>query len=855
MTETDILPAHRQRQAFVYIRQSSPAQVERNTESTRRQYALATRAEALGWHRDRITIVDEDLGLSGASADKRDGFNSLAADVALGRAGLVLGLEVSRLARNNSDWYRLLDLCALTETLIADFDGIYDPAHFNDRLLLGLKGTSSEAELHTLKVRLLEGIRNKAARGEFRCTLPVGFVWGERDGEVRLHPDEEVMRAIRTVFERFAELGSMRRVWLWFRDEGLQFPVRLRSGDGIRWIPPAYSSIVQVLSNPAYAGAYAFGKTRQERYLDDHGRMQKRLRRLPRSEWRVLLPGHHRGYIDWETFEANRARIGANRRPRPHSAGGSVREGSALLQGLAICGNCGRPLRTYYLGRRSSPNYHCPGKQIVEGRATYCLQIGGTQVDQAVAANVLEAVQAGGTEAALRAIERVESDHDAALEQRRLAVERAAYEATRAERAYRAVDPENRRVARGMEREWEQRLEELERERAELVLREQARPRALSAEEREALLALGEDLARAWDAPTTTPRDRKELLRALLEEVVLDAPRNEPQARIRLLWRGGLSTELTIERPRNRPATVRTDENTIELLRRLAAHTPTRSLPGFSTGRDTGPHTGCGSPSRGFRACAHTGKSRVSSLPKSLRTARSSVSGKPPKSWVSPRPRSTACSTTGSWLVIRSHPELLGGSASPRSCASASWQTRPRGTWRCKSPRPGWACPGRRCWTGSSAASWTPSRSAGDAVADCGSSSPPMTSRACSRSPPCRPTNESSRRSGRADLPLATLQPLEPTAQPLDFTLRPPRRVPQLVQPGLLGRERPPHRGRLPVRILHPLPTRQHARPCIPPTLATMPATPRQRSPPRSPQCRPAVRANQRLHAASLAEQ
>ena len=572
MTETDILPAHRQRQAFVYIRQSSPAQVERNTESTRRQYALATRAEALGWHRDRITIVDEDLGLSGASADKRDGFNSLAADVALGRAGLVLGLEVSRLARNNSDWYRLLDLCALTETLIADFDGIYDPAHFNDRLLLGLKGTISEAELHTLKVRLLEGIRNKAARGEFRCTLPVGFVWGERDGEVRLHPDEEVMRAIRTVFERFAELGSMRRVWLWFRDEGLQFPVRLRSGDGIRWIPPAYSSIVQVLSNPAYAGAYAFGKTRQERYLDDHGRMQKRLRRLPRSEWRVLLPGHHRGYIDWETFEANRARIGANRRPRPHSAGGSVREGSALLQGLAICGNCGRPLRTYYLGRRSSPNYHCPGKQIVEGRATYCLQIGGTQVDQAVAANVLEAVQAGGTEAALRAIERVESDHDAALEQRRLAVERAAYEATRAERAYRAVDPENRRVARGMEREWEQRLEELERERAELVLREQARPRALSAEEREALLALGEDLARAWDAPTTTPRDRKELLRALLEEVVLDAPRNEPQARIRLLWRGGLSTELTIERPRNRPATVRTDENTIELLRRLAAH-------------------------------------------------------------------------------------------------------------------------------------------------------------------------------------------------------------------------------------------------------------------------------------------
>ena len=412
-------------------------------------------------------------------------------------------------------------------------------------------------------MRLLEGIRNKAARGEFRCTLPVGFVWGEQDGEVRFHPDEEVVRAIRNVFERFAELGSMRRVWLWFRDEGLQFPVRLRNGDDVRWIPPAYSSIVQVLRNPVYAGAYAFGKSRQERYLDEHGRMKKRLRQLPRAEWRVLLPGHHRGYIDWETFEANRARIGANRRPRPHSVGGSVREGSALLQGLAICGNCGRPLRTYYLGRRSSPNYHCPGPNIVEGRATYCLQIGGTQVDQAVATSVLEAVR------------------DATLKQRRLAVERAAYEATRAERAYRAVDPENRRVARGLEREWEQRLEDLERERAELALRERERPRELSAEEREALLALGEDLPRAWDAPTTTARDRKELLRALLEEVVLDAPRNEPRARIRLVWRGGLSTDLTIERPRNRPAIVRTDEDTIDLLRRLAAHYPDAVIAGI----------------------------------------------------------------------------------------------------------------------------------------------------------------------------------------------------------------------------------------------------------------------------------
>lgn len=444
-----------------------------------------------------------------------------------------------------------------------------------------MKGTLSEAELHTLKVRLLEGIRNKAARGEFRCALPVGFVWGERDGEVLFHPDEEVVRAIRNVFERFTELGSIRRVWLWFRDEGLQFPVRLRRGDGIRWIPPAYSSIVQVLSNPVYAGAYAFGKSRQERYLDEDGRLQKRLRSLPRSEWRVLLPGHHRGYIDWETFEANRARIAANRRPRPHSAGGSVREGAALLQGLALCGNCGRPLRTYYLGKHSSPNYHCPGQNIVEGRATYCLQIGGMQVDQSVADSVLEVVRAGGSEAALRAIEQAEGDREASLAQRRLAVERAEYEATRAKRAYQAVDPENRRVARTLERELEQRLEELERERAELALREQERPRQLNPQERAALLTLGEDLPRAWHAPTTTARDRKEVLRALLEEVVLDAPRDQPSARIRLVWRGGLSTELSIERPRIRAATIRTDEDTIALLRRLAAHYPDAVIAGI----------------------------------------------------------------------------------------------------------------------------------------------------------------------------------------------------------------------------------------------------------------------------------
>lgn len=582
MTETAIRPDHRQRLAFVYIRQSSLAQVVRNTESTRRQYALAARAEALGWPPDRITVVDQDLGLSGASSEQREGFKRLAADVALGQAGLVLGLEVSRLARNNADWHRLLELCALTDTLIADADGVYNPAHFNDRLLLGLKGTLSEAELHTIKLRLLEGVRNKAARGEYRCALPVGFVWGERDGEVRFDPDEEVVQAIRQVFERFAALGSIRRVWLWFHDQGLAFPVRPRPADSaaIRWVPPAYSSIARVLDNPVYAGAYAYGKTRLQRVVAPNGTLSQRKVRLPRDQWRVLLPNHHSGYIDWDTFEANRARIGANRRPRRHTAGGSVREGSALLQGLALCGHCGRSLCTRYRGPRAAPSYHCPGQVPAQGEAGYCLVIGGAQVDRSVARSVLETVRSVGPEASLLAMEQSQSEHDALLAQRRLAVERAEYEALRAKRAYHAVDPENRRVARGLEREWERRLEAVEREQAELALRERQQPQALSAAQREAILALAQDLPRAWEAPTTRARDRKELLRALLEEVVLEAPRDEPWARIRLLWRGGLSSDLRIDRPRRR-SPLRTAEETVDLLRRLAAHYPDDVIAGI----------------------------------------------------------------------------------------------------------------------------------------------------------------------------------------------------------------------------------------------------------------------------------
>ncbi len=584
---TKIGASHLSRAAYVYLRQSTAAQVEHNRESTQRQYALAARATALGWPAQRVIVIDEDLGLSGSGVVERSGFSRLTADVALRHVGIVLGLEVSRLARNNADWYRLLDLCGLTDTLIGDADGVYHPAMFNDRLLLGLKGTMSEAELHVLRARLLGGIRNKAARGELRRGLPVGFVWGEEDGEVRFHPDEAVCAAIRTVFARFAELGSVRRVWLWLRTEGLSFPMQTRYGGGVRWVDPSYIAVYHVLTNPVYAGAYAYGKSRHEVTLDASGARKKRVRKLPRSQWSVLIPSHHEGFIDWGTYESNRARITANTHPQPHqSGGGAVREGSALLQGLAVCGQCGRRLRTHYTGRTASAGYHCAGKSIVEGRGIYCLNVGAIQIDEVAARAVLAALAPLGVEAALAAAERIEADHDGALAQWRLAVERAGYDAQCAERRYRTVDPDNRLVARGIEAEWEKCLRELEKAKAEFARREQLRPRTLRVDERIRLLALGADLFKAWQAPTTSPRDKKELLRTLLEEVIITVHKDERRAHLTLRWRGGALTDIDLDLPRPRPAIVRTDEDTIALVRRLAAHYPDAIIAGILNRQD-----------------------------------------------------------------------------------------------------------------------------------------------------------------------------------------------------------------------------------------------------------------------------
>lgn len=440
----------------------------------------------------------------------------------------------------------------------------------------------SEAELHILRARLNGGIRNKAAKGELRRGLPVGFVWGEENGEVRFHPDEAVCTAIRQVFAHFAETGSARRVWLWFRSEGLKFPLQMRQGGEIRWVEASYTAIHHVLANPVYAGAFAYGKTRQEIVIDASGGRKKRLRHLPRAEWQVLIPDHHPGFIDWQTYEANQERIARNTRPGPHKAGGA-----ACARALPCCK--GSPAAAIAVagctptiaGRNASPGYHCTGKVLVAGRGAYCLNIGGIQIDEAVTGAFIAALEPVGLAATLAAAEQLESDREAALKQWRLGVERASYEAQRAERRYRAVDPDNRLVARGLEREWEERLRPLDAAKADLERRERERPRVISEAERNRLLALGPDLAAVWNAVTTTPRDRKELLRTLIEDVTIEVDRDKVAAHLTLRWKGGPLNEIDLALPRSRPAIVRTDEDTIALVRRLGAYYPDSVIAGI----------------------------------------------------------------------------------------------------------------------------------------------------------------------------------------------------------------------------------------------------------------------------------
>ncbi|HUL26825.1 MAG TPA: recombinase family protein, partial [Streptosporangiaceae bacterium] len=433
--------------------------------------------------------------------------------------------------------------------------------------------TMAESELQVLRARMLGGLRNKAARGELRIPLPAGLVWGEAPGQILLHPDEAVRGAITAVFGRFAASGSARQVWLWLRENGLTLP-SLRDGQ-LAWSTAAYPAVHKILTHPAYAGAYVYGRTRAERYIDASGTPAGRRRAVPRpQDWQVLITGHHPGYIDWDTYLANTTRLAANMAPARGADGtGATREGCALLQGLAICGICGRRLGVFYRGpAKSAPGYQCNGGVLVSGsQGRRCTRVSGVRTDPAVAQHVLEILTPLALQAAIDAADQIEDGHDAALEQWRRQAEQARYAATRAERRYRAVDPENRLVARGLEAEWEAALQAARDADAELDRREAARPVRLSTGERARILALATDLPALWAAPSTTDHDRKELLHTLLDDVVITADDTSRTARLVLHWKGGLISELTADLPRPKPP-YRTSEDTVSLIGRLAAH-------------------------------------------------------------------------------------------------------------------------------------------------------------------------------------------------------------------------------------------------------------------------------------------
>ena len=486
--------SHLRRQAFVYLRQSSQAQLERNVESTARQYALVERAVELGFAREQVVVVDEDLGISGSGLSERSGFARLTAEVALGHAGLVLGLEVSRLARNNVDWYRLLDLCGVTDTVIGDTDGLYHPGSFNDRLLLGLKGTMSEAELHLIRARLDGGLRNKAQRGELRLALPVGLDRDE-DDRIVLCPDEEVRHAIDRVFVLWRQLGSARQVVMELIVDGQKLPRRTVGQRRIRWARPSYGAVHDFLTNPAYAGTFAFGKKRQEKRLDAEGRIRIKTIELPVEEWSVCLPEHHPGYVSWDEYLATRARLRANVRPRGEG-GGAAGNGRGLLQGLVCCGRCGRRMQVAYSGTNGNvPRYLCSVGHVMHATGRICGSLGGTRLDNAVADAFLEAVTPAAVAATAGAIGELTDQHEARLSGQRLALERAQFEADRARRQFDACEPEHRLVARTLERTLEDALAAVERERDKLAALEQARPAPLTEDERTALARLAEALA------------------------------------------------------------------------------------------------------------------------------------------------------------------------------------------------------------------------------------------------------------------------------------------------------------------------------------------------------------------------
>lgn len=545
-----IAEEHRAKLAYVYARQSSLGQVMHHQESTDLQYRLVERAIRLGWPRERIEVIDDDLGKSGTSAAERLGFQRLLAEVGLGRVGLVLSLDASRLARNNYDWYQLLELCTVFGTLIADSERVYDPLIYTDRLLLGLSGMMSEAELHQLKRRLHAGAWNKAARGELRQSLPVGLV-RLRSGEVMFHPDEEVQARVRLVFEKFTEMRVAKAVMRYFQAQDLWLPSRPLCGPApheVVWHPARSSTILGILKNPAYAGAYVYGQKTVDPTRRKPGHPASGIVWRPIDKWPIVIQNAYPAYISWETFVANQAQLASNQSRYQEDKHGVPRQGQALLQGILRCGRCGGLMQLHYSGPAGNfPVYRCNYAQSQYG-GSHCQEVRGLGLDAEMERLVLEALAPDQIALALTALEELEQEDAALKRQHELHLERLRYEAERARRQYDAVEPENRLVARTLESRWEEALRALEKaEQAHATWLNQQRL-VLTPSDHAELLALGQDLPRVWYAPSTTPADRKHIVRLVMKEVVVDQKRIPGRVWFQINWQTGAVTQHEYER-------------------------------------------------------------------------------------------------------------------------------------------------------------------------------------------------------------------------------------------------------------------------------------------------------------------
>ena len=585
-----ITASHLKRNAYLYIRQSSLKQVMQNTESTQRQYALRQNAISLGWPIEQIVTIDTDQGKSGATATHRQGFQQLVSEVGMGKAGLVIGLEVSRLARNSSDWHRLLEICALTETLILDEDGLYDPSRFNDRLLLGLKGTMSEAELHVLKARLTGGKINKAERGELKSALPIGFDYNAAD-KVVFDPDQQVQESIRLFFKIFQQTGSASATVIYFRNKGIKFPHKIRKPPNkgeITWGQLYHSKALRILHNPKYAGAYVFGQYKTRRRADGSVKIEKQTR----DQWHTLIKNAYEGYISWETYEENLKRLeenaqayGKDRRKSP------PREGIALLQGTVVCGICGNrmTIRYYQRSKKMIPYYMCQKARVEHGKPI-CQCINGESIDQAISDLMLESMTPLTLEVAMTVQKELEHRAEQIVNLRKQEVERARYEADTARRRYMLVDPENRLVAGSLEAEWNQKLIAFEKAQTEYGEKLKTDPYTLSQQEKEQIMSLVTNFPKLWNSPKTPFREKKRMLRLLIEDVTLI--RSE-KVTLKIRFRGGATKNLEISLPKSIAESRKPDPSLVAEIDRLLNHHHEGEIAQIlkSEGRTTGTGT------------------------------------------------------------------------------------------------------------------------------------------------------------------------------------------------------------------------------------------------------------------------